>query len=125
MDNIENNSKKVIGNISISEEVIVSIAKKAALEIDGVSDVSTGNIGIKGLLTQSNYLKPIRISLNDGIAKIQISIIVDPIKRIPDLANSVQQNIKKTVQSMTGLAVSGVDVVISGITRAKKAPTTD
>ena len=110
-------NKGIAGSIKISQDVVAAITKNATLEIDGVSCVSAGNAGIKGLLTKTNYSKPIRIELNEGVARIQVSIIVDSSKRIPDLANAIQLSVKNAVQNMTGLTVSGVDVIIAGIIR--------
>jgi len=117
--NTNTEKDNTIGNIKISHDVIATVAKNATLEIDGVNCVSSGNIGFRGLLTRTNYVKPIKIDVDDDVAYIQISVIVDAEKRIPDLANAVQLNVKNAVQSMTGLTVSAVDVVIAGITQQK------
>jgi len=109
--------KNSVGNIKISENVVQTVTKNAALEVSGVDSVSFGNIGLRGLVTRSSYTKPIKIDINEGAVYIQVSIIVDPTKRIPDLANAVQIQIKNSVQSMTGLVVSGVDVIITGVTQ--------
>lgn len=108
-------NKNSVGNIKISQNVVETITKNATLEVSGVDSVSIGNIGFKGLLTKSTYTKPIRIEINEGVVQIQVSIIVDPTKRIPDLANTVQTKIKNSVQSMTGLIVSTVDVIVTGV----------
>jgi len=115
------NVKNAIGNIKISHDVVAAVTKNATLEVDGVNSVSPGNIGIKSLLTRTNYIRPIKIDIHEGVAHIQVSIIVDAAKRIPDLANAVQLNVKNAVQNMTGLTVSGVDVIITGITQVKFA----
>lgn len=109
-----------VGNIKISEEVVTTVAKNATLEIDGIEDVSTANTGFKGFLTKTNYTKPIKIEISESVAAIQVSVVVDQAKRIPDLANAVQLNVKNAVQSMTGLAVSRVDVIIAGVSQQKQ-----
>lgn len=106
---------ETVGKVKISSDVIASIAENATMEIDGVYSVSTANIGIKGVLTKAKYKKPVKIEINDEMAKIEISIVVDHKARIPDLANAIQINVKNAVQSMTGLTVLGVDVIIAGI----------
>ena len=111
--------KNAVGSISISQEVVASVVKNAAVEIDGVNEVSSGNVGFRGFLSKANYTKPIRIEINEGIARVQISVIVDQSKRIPDLANTLQLNIKNAVQNMTGLTVSAVDIVVAGISRTQ------
>lgn len=109
-----------VGNIKISEEVVAAVAKNATLEVGGVEDVSTANTGLKSILTKTNYTKPIKIEISEGVAAIQVSVVIDQTKRIPDLANAIQQNIKNAVQNMTGLAVSRVDVIVVGISQLKQ-----
>ncbi|MCL1830837.1 MAG: Asp23/Gls24 family envelope stress response protein [Oscillospiraceae bacterium] len=117
MKNFLFGNKNSVGSIKISKSVVETITKNATLEIPGVDSVSFGNIGFRGLITKSSYSKPIKIEINEGLAHIQVSIIVDPNKRIPDLAGAVQTQVKNSVQSMTGLVVSGVDVIITGVTQ--------
>ena len=117
MKNFLFSNKNSVGNIKISNNVVETVTRNATLEVTGVDSVSFGNIGFRGLLTRSNYTKPIKVVINEGLAHIQVSIIVDPTKRIPDLANAVQNSVKNSVQSMTGLIVSGVDVIITGVTQ--------
>ena len=109
--------KKSISNTKISENVVETITRNATLEVSGVESVSTGNIGFRGFVMSSGYTKPIKVSIKEGLVHIQVSIIVDPAKRIPDLVNLIQTRVKNSVQSMTGLIVSGVDIIITGVTQ--------
>ena len=112
MDN--ENTYQTPGSIKISQEVVASIARFAALEIDGVDSISAGR-GVKGLLTRVNYVKPIRVEFgDDDVVTVGIDIIVKNEVYIPDVAAAVQRSIKSAIQSMTGLAVSRVDVVVAG-----------
>ena len=70
------NSYQTPGNLKISQDVIASIAKFAALEIDGVDSVSAGNTGVKGLINKSNYIKPIKIEILDEVVNVEVSLIV-------------------------------------------------
>ena len=111
---IENKSQPA-GSLKISQDVIASIARFATLEIDGIESVSTGNIGVKGLITKTNYVKAIKIELSEEVVNVEISVIVKHGVKISDVAGAVQNNVKNAIQSMTGLAVAKVDVVIAGI----------
>ncbi len=104
------------GSLKISQDVVASIAKFAAMEIEGVESVATGNIGVKGLITKTNYIKPIKIELSEDVVNVEINIIVKHGVKIVDVAAAVQQNVKDSIQSMTGLAVARVNVIIAGIT---------
>ena len=121
MKNFLSSSKNAVGNIKISESVVETVTRNATLEVEGVDSVSSANIGIRGLLTKANYTKPIRIEIDEGVVRIQVNIIVDHTKRIPDLANAVQIKVKNSVQNMTGLIVSGVDVIIAGVIQNQAA----
>ena len=48
------NTNQQIGSLNISTGVVEKIAKLAALEIDGVADVSTGSSGVKGVFAKTN-----------------------------------------------------------------------
>ena len=118
MSIFRNRTKKHGSNLKISESVVETVTKNATLEVEGVDSVAFGNIGLRGLVNNSGYSKPIKVEISEGVVHIQVCIIVDSSKRIPDLANAIQTRIKNSVQSMTGLIVSGVDVVIAGVTQS-------
>lgn len=118
MKSFLNRTKKSRSNIKISQNVVETITKNATLEVSGVDSVSIGNIGFRGLINSTVSTNPIKIDINEGVVHIQVSIVVDPEKRIPDLANAIQIRVKNSVQSMTGLVVSGVDVIIAGVTQS-------
>lgn len=103
------------GALKISQEVLASIARFAAMEVEGVESVATGNIGVKGLITKTSYIKAIKIEMAEEVVNVEINVIVKHGVKIPDLAQAVQSNIKTAIQSMTGLAVAKVDVIIAGV----------
>ena len=115
--NFTDSTDNTVGNVKISQDVVATVAQNATLEVEGVESVSTANTGIRSLLTKTNYFKPVKIEINEDVAAIQINIVVDQQKRIPDLANAVQRNVKNAIQSMTGLTVSRVDVIVAGVSQ--------
>ena len=115
------NAYQTPGSLKISQDVVASIAKFATLEIDGVDSVSTGNSGVKGWLTKTNYTKPIKVELLDEVVNVEISVVVGRGVKIQQVAAAVQQNVKNAIQSMTGLAVARVDIVVAGVSLASEA----
>ena len=111
-------NKNPVGSLRISNEVIATVAKLATLEVEGVAEVSAGNTAVKKLITKTSYVKPIKITLADDTASLEISIIVKNGNRIPDVALEIQKNVKSAVENMTSLKVDRVDVVVSGIADA-------
>ncbi len=109
------NSNTVGGSLQISTDVIAKVARLATLEVDGVHAVCGGNLGVKGLFPKMNLQKPIVVELSEDIAEITVSVQVKYGCKIPPLAQQVQENVKNAVQNMTGITVSKVNVVITGV----------
>ncbi len=109
------NAAAIGGSLQISTEVLAKIAQMATLEINGVADVSTGTMGVKGLFNRVSPIKPILVQLSEDVAEITVSLIVKYGFRIPSLCEKVQENVKNSVQSMTCITVSKVNVVITGV----------
>lgn len=111
MANYEENN----GKLKISEHVIEKIAQLATLEVDGVASISNINKGIKGIITKKYLEKPVKIDIVGGVANITVSVNVKYGISVASVSLKIQENIKKSVQNMTSITVSKVDVIISGI----------
>ncbi len=103
------------GDLKISTDVVEKISKMAALEIDGVYDVTTGVIGVKGLIKKVPIRKAVYVQLSEGVAEITINISVKYASRIPKVCEKVQKNIKSSVQNMTNVTVEKVNVIVTGV----------
>lgn len=110
----DNIYRENIGSLRISEDVIATIAKFAASEVNGVSAVKNNSSPIKGLF-KNGLARAINITLNDDIAVIDIHIVVKYGLKIADVATKVQNGVKTAVQNMTSITVSKVNVFITGI----------
>jgi len=105
-----------LGSIRIADEVVAVIAGLAATEVEGVSAMSGGFAGgISGVLGRRNLSKGVKVEVGAEEAKIDLYIIVDYGKRIPDVAWGIQENVKKAIEQMTGLKVLQVNVHVQGV----------
>ena len=79
------------GSLQISTEVIGKIARCAALEIEGVAEVSCGkqNRKVKDLLERANVQSPVTVEMRDGTAEITLEIVAAFGARIPAVAEKV------------------------------------
>ncbi|MGL5972545.1 MAG: Asp23/Gls24 family envelope stress response protein [Oscillospiraceae bacterium] len=111
------------GKLKISENVIETIAKLATLEVDGVDSLANINQGIKGFITKKYLEKPINIEMIDGVANITVSINVKQGISIPELSYKVQQTVKDSIQNMTSITVSKVNIFIAGVSDQKNSST--
>ena len=116
------NNEENVGVVKISDEVVSVIAGIAAEEIPGVMGFQHGvsnNISqlFKGKKPTG---KTVKVTLEEDRATIELALSVEYGVRIMDVVSQVQENVKKTVEAMTGLVVSGVDVYVQNIYMPKK-----
>ena len=104
------------GSLQISTEVIAKIARCAALEVEGVAEVSCGtqNKKLKDLL-EASIQPPVAVEMRDGTAELTLHLIMASGARIPAVAEKVQENVKSAAQNMTSVTVSRVNLVIAGL----------
>lgn len=110
------------GTIHISEDVLAVIAAAAALEIEGVSSL-VANLGsdLAEMLGKKNLARGVSVAVDGESVTVDIDLMVKYGFAIQEVARTVQGAVANSVESMSGLHVSAVNVTISGITFEKKA----
>jgi len=99
------------GSLRISRDVIATIAGAAAKEVSGVYALAHPSMDLRGIVGRGKA----DITLTDGIAEIRMRLVLESGAKIRETAENVQQAVKEAVQNMTGITVSKVNVVVSGI----------
>ncbi len=108
------------GHVRIADEVVGTIAGLAAIEVEGIAGMSGGLVGgISEILGKRNFTKGVKVTVGEKEAVVELFVVVDYGKRIPDVANDVQENVKRAVETMTGLHVTEVNVHIQGVSFGK------
>ena len=106
------------GTVSFATDVIATIAGLAATEVEGVASMSSQSSTLADMFTRKNarnFTKGVRIDLNDNCVTVDVTIVVEYGSPVPDVARGIQENVKKAIETMSGLTVHSVDVHISGI----------
>lgn len=106
-----------LGIVKISDDVVCVIAGIAAAEINGIVEISQGVTGgLTQILTgKKNPSKGVKVTVEEESTNIDLVIAVEYGVKIPDVVLQVQENVKKTVETMTGLKVSAVNVSVQNI----------
>ncbi len=108
--------KTDLGIFKINNEVIASIAKNAALEIDGVEGIKSNTLAtILDFLNIGYHNKGITLEISENEVKIGITIIVKYGVNIPAVADAVQENISTAIEEMTGLSATEVNINVGDI----------
>ena len=118
---VENILNEEEDNINIAEEVITTIAGIAVSEISGVAEMAGGIAGgiTEVLSGKKNLSKGIKAETDGNNVKIDVNIIVNYGVRIPDVAFDIQNKVKQSVETMTGLKVNEVNVHVQGVKTEK------
>ena len=113
--------EETLGTIQISEDVVASVAAMAVMEQEGVCGLSTG-IGsdIAEMLGMKSAAKGVRIvSDKEGRLFVECNVVANFGYSVFELAKNVQENVKSSVESVTGLRVAEVNVTVCGIALPK------
>lgn len=109
------------GGVKISTEVIASIAAIAATEVEGVVGMGGGIKGLSDILGLKNISKGIKVEVGEKDTAIDLYIIVEYGISISEIAKKVQQNVKSSIENMTGLNVIEVNINVQGINMPKES----
>lgn len=105
-----------LGSIKIADEVVAIIAGLAATEVEGVAGMSGGIAGgIAEMLGRKNLSKGVKVEVGEKEAAVDLFVIVNYGVRIPDVAIEIQERVKRSIESMTGLRVVEVNVHVQGV----------
>lgn len=110
-----------MGTVKISEEVVGVIAGIAASEIEGVTGLNpTTTGGITQVFTgKRNVTKGVKVTITEGDSTVDMIISVEYGFSIPEVVAKVQENVKVSVENITGLKVHQVNVLVNNITVKK------
>ena len=100
-------SKEAVkSKLKISDDVMITIARLAALDVKGVA-------GLGGEINTMSRLR--KVSMMGDVAAIDIRIKVKSGEKARSVALDVQNAVKENIQNMTGVTVARVNVTISGV----------
>jgi uncharacterized alkaline shock family protein YloU len=99
------------GSVSISEDVIATIAAEALSNIDGVRPAAHAK----------KNGRTVKVKVTDDKITLECSVVVEYGKSVQETAKKAQAEIADAVSSMTGFEISSVNVIVSGIVPAVKA----
>ena len=113
--NIQIEGNKSLGDVVIANEVLAIIAGIAATEVEGVHSMDGGwsgefisKLGIKDLA------RGVKVQVKEGEVKVDLSLNMEYGYAIPKVSDLVQDKVSASINNMTGLNVSEVNIRISG-----------
>ncbi|MDI3299187.1 MAG: Asp23/Gls24 family envelope stress response protein [Bacillota bacterium] len=105
-----------LGTVSISEDVVATLAAHALERCYGVTGVaSRGLEGLVGVLGIGAPGRGVTVHLDDQRLSIEVAIVVGYGTRISEVAQNAREQIRYGVEQATGLKVDQVTVEVAGI----------
>lgn len=106
-----------LGCISVSEEVIATIAGVAATECYGIVGMASNKFkdGIAEMLGRENLSRGVEVMLDQNRVAIVLNIIVGYGTKISEVAHNVIGKVRYSVESLTGLQVTDVKINVQGV----------
>lgn len=102
--------------IKISSDVVASIANLAANKVEGVvaiADTLAG--GMAQRLGMKNDVKGTKVECTNEECSVEVPVTLAYGVNFVSVCQEVQKNVKKSIEMMTGLRVTRIDVLVSGI----------
>ncbi|EDS77955.1 Asp23/Gls24 family envelope stress response protein [Clostridium massiliodielmoense] len=120
--NVEQETDMEMGIVKISDEVVEVIAGLAASEVDGIEGMSTTLVGgITQILSgKKNLSKGIKVNVEENSATIDLYVVIKYGVKIVDVAKKVQESVRKSVELMTGLNLTAINVYVQNVVLPKE-----
>ena len=104
------------GSVSYKRNVVLSIVKLAAQEINGVASLDSTGLKLMKRIMNKNYRHGVLIEFgedDDVYVDVYINVLFG--YSVKDIAFRVQENIKSSIESMTDFKVAAINVSVTGV----------
>ena len=116
---VDMNDMEPGSSITYASEVVAIIAGIAASEVEGIAgmvNVPNGNL----LGKNRSVTKGVKVETGTEEASVDLYVTVEYGKPIQKAAQDAQENVRRAIESMTGLHVVRVDVHVQGVSFEKE-----
>ncbi len=109
------------GKTTIADTVVSKIAGIATRDVDGVHAVGGGTARAVGALREripgarTNHAQGVSVEVGEKQAAVDLDIVADYGVAIADLAAAIRRNVINSVERMTGLQVTEVNITVHDV----------
>ena len=105
--------------ITYANEVIATIAGMAVADVEGIAWM-VPNPGAKIGGKNKNITKGIKVEVGPEEVSCELYVLIEYGRPIQKVATEVQENVRRSLETMTGLHVVRVDVHVQGVSFEKE-----
>ena len=101
------------GKTTLTPDVLLTIARMAALEVEGVKSMAPVKGGVNSLFKGGQ--EGVRMAVEDTIVLVDLYLVLARDINIREVSRTVQQAVARAIVEMTGLEVGHVNIHIEDI----------
>jgi uncharacterized alkaline shock family protein YloU len=102
------------GKTTVSPDVLITIARLAALGVPGVSRLADVTGGVNRLLRRGAH-NGVRIEVENNTVYADLFLVLKQDVNIREVSRNVQQQVTRAIQEMVGMEIGHVDIHIEDI----------
>ena len=115
-----------LGNIRIADDVVKTIAAKAAIDVEGVYKLAGGVVDeVSKMLGKKRPTNGVKVEVGEVECSIEVYLVIKYGYKIVEVAEEVQKAILEAVSSLSGLKVVEVNVYVQNVTMEDIEETTE
>ncbi len=116
---VDDQSTEPSSSITYANEVVAIIAGVATGEVEGIAGMC--NISGANILNKNrNVTKGVKVEIGTEEASVDLYVVIEYGTPIQKAAQDAQENVRKAIETMTGLHVVRVDVHVQGVSFEKE-----
>lgn len=103
-----------LGKTTVSPEVLIAIARMAALSVPGVSGVAPPAAGMDRLFRRVRD-EGVRMTIQDNVVSGDIHLVIKSDFNLREVGRSVQEQVARAIREMVGMEVGRIDIHVENI----------
>ena len=112
-------NKPEIGKITVTPDVLETIARLTTLAVPGVIRLTTPP-GMRRILGQDG----VHIEVQGDNVNVTLYVVTDPSNNMLNIGRQIQHEVTRAIQEMIGMHVQSIDVHIEDVSYAKDKQST-
>ena len=115
-----------LGNIRIADDVVKTIAAKAAVDVEGVYKLAGGVVDeVSKMLGKKRPTNGVKVEVGEVECSIEVYLVIKYGYKIPEVAEEVQKAVLEEVSNLNGLKVVEVNVYVQNVRMEETEETTE
>ncbi|MGQ9473364.1 MAG: Asp23/Gls24 family envelope stress response protein [Candidatus Caldatribacteriaceae bacterium] len=102
-----------LGEITIAPDIIATLTAITTVKMPGVTGMAgMPSASLSTLIGKRELNKGVKVEVKEKNVNLEIAIVVDIDSTLIEVAKNVQREVKKVIETKTGMTVNKVDIII-------------